>query len=93
MNKKNNNADTTFTATFTLTQKGSGAPVVSVLKFEPLIEDASEAPTAYEIMAHLVQEYLYCTGIIDETGELINPDEFHANSKLSVSKLGQGKLN
>ena len=85
---------TNFKATFTLSQEGLEGDIVSELTFEPLVDQSNvdEAPAAYEMMAFLVQQYLYAAGVIDEEGDLIDPEAFHNQTKLTV--LGdRSKLN
>lgn len=84
---------TKYTATFVLTQDGLDGDVVSKLKFEPLLEEGGEAPLSFEIMAYLVQVFLHETGVIDEKGDLVDPESFHKNASLDISTIGRGKLN
>lgn len=87
----------TFTATFTLSQEGPDGDVTSTLEFNPLIDraNADEAPLAYEMMAFLAQHYLYMIGVVDENGELIDPEAFSRNTQLNVTTLpvDKSKLN
>lgn len=79
--------ETTYTATFTLTQTGDG-PVHSKLVFDPLTGDETPtdlAPASFQIMSELVSHYLYITGMINEEGELIDADRFFGEASVSVN--------
>jgi hypothetical protein len=85
-----------FTATFTLSQEGPDGPVMSELSFNPLVDRANidNAPTAYEMMAYLAQTYLFMTNVIDEEGNLLDPDAFDTQTTVNVSTLGdKSRLN
>ena len=87
---------TNFKATFTLSQEGFDGDVVSHLTFEPLVDRANvdAAPICYEMMAVLAQHYLQMINVIDEDGELIDPDAFENQINLRVSTFGdKSRLN
>jgi hypothetical protein len=89
MSKKN----TQFVATFQLSQDGPDGEVHSVLTFDPKVNETGDnAPGAYELMAYLAQCYLEATGVIDENGDLIDPETFHRNTLINVRERS-GKLN
>lgn len=93
MANKNND---TYKAVFTLTQEGLNGEVYSTLEFTPLVDknDLENVPPAYELMAGVVENFLFNTGIIDEDGELIDPAGFEAQVEMNVSTMPSGrKLN
>lgn len=84
---KTTNDETLYTATFTLTQTGNG-PVHSKLEFSPLTGEETPtdvAPAPFQIMSQLVAHFLYITGMIDEEGELLDPDTFLDKSTVSIN--------
>lgn len=82
-----------FVATFQLSQEGHDGEVHSVLTFDPKVNETGDnAPGAYELMAYLAQCFLEVTGVIDQEGNLIDPDAFHRNTLINVSDRGR-KLN
>lgn len=82
------NPETTYTATFTLTQKGLG-PVHSSVQFTPLTgeEDLkAEAPMTFQIMSELITHFLHVTGQIDSEGNLIDPSAtFVDNASVTIN--------
>lgn len=87
-----------FTATFTLSQEGTDGDVTSSLTFEPLVSDeevlAGHTPDAYDIMAYLVQHYLQIAGIVDEEGDIVDPDGYENNTHIHVRQSSfRGSLN
>lgn len=84
---------TKFVATLQLSQEGPEGEVHSVLTFDPKVNETGEnAPGAYELMAYLAQCFLEVTGVIDEDGNLIDPETFQRNTVINVRDRS-GKLN
>jgi hypothetical protein len=87
-----------YTATFTLTQEGLDGELRSSLTFSPLLTDQEvvfgEAPDAYNIMSHLVEQFLFIAGVIDEEGDVVD-QEGYDNLNLLVREAGseKGQLN
>lgn len=59
--------NTTYTATFTLTQYGLDGEVSPNLEFSPLVNPVDEeAPAIYEYMSNVVLRFLQQVNVIDE---------------------------
>lgn len=89
--------DTKYTATFTLVQEGTDGEIHAHVSFDPLVDvntlEEDEQPGVFEIMSHLVEQFLFLTGVVDENGDLIDPEAFHSGVNLKISNLGSGTLN
>jgi hypothetical protein len=90
------NADNTnYVATFTLSQTGVDGEINAAVSFNPVVDlatvDEEAQPGVFEIMSHLVEQFLFITGVVDENGELLDPEAFHSGVQLNVSNITGGK--
>ena len=82
--------NTTYSATFTLTQEGMDGDVISSLKYSPEI-DVDNPAFVHVAMSEIGQLFLYRAGIIDKNGELMVPTEELEDGGLRVVDTGTTK--
>lgn len=90
--------NTLYTATLKLTQTGVDGDVNIAVSFDPAISDEQIqndeiAPTVFVQMTSLVQDWMIRSGIIDDDGNLLDPDLLVAAAEFNLRERGEKTLN